>query len=114
MSKQYVINPEWTNATPQTLKDDLRRGVEHGQGNTLNTTVRVPHYEVAGAETRYPKFLPKGTFTNAYITIGNDRPSHLFSGYGNQASPECATIDLCAGVASSLRRTNPDGKTNTL
>ena len=77
--------------------------MEAGSGNTLNPHVRVPTYETAGNEVFYPDKSGPGKYVNAYITIGHDRPTHLFSGYGGEGGTRCSTIDLCAGSASNLK-----------
>lgn len=101
--------------TPKELKDLIDKGVKMGEGNTLDTNVRIPTYEVAGNEfviggpsTNMKQAEVQLKNVNAYITFGYDRESHLFSGFGGEGGNDCSTIDICAGVASALRRI--DGK----
>jgi hypothetical protein len=96
---QRIMNSGFTNETPAAFKERTKLGVEFGEGNTLNPNLRVPTWEPAPNE----KWITQ-EFCNAYITIGHDRPTHLFSGYGGNAGTECSTIDICAGSASSLRK----------
>ena len=96
--------------TPKELMDLIDAGVEIGEGNTLDPTTPVPTYEVAGNEVFYPEKTGPGKYVNAYITIGKDRPSHIFSGYGGDGGNACSTIDICAGAASSLRTAASFGK----
>ena len=107
---------EQSSSTDPTLvkqaADQERRKIQEdmGIGNTLNPYVKVPTYEVAGNEI----ILPRPTdgpskYCNAYITFGHDRPTHLFSGYGDKGGTHCSTIDICAGAASALRKVKPKG-----
>ena len=106
ISVQKIINPGFTNETPEHFKERLSLGVEFGEGNTLNPKLRVPTWETAPNE----KWITQ-QHCNAYITLGHDRPTHLFSGYGGSAGTECSTIDIVAGSASSLRTDQAsDGK----
>jgi len=100
-----VMNSEFTNETPEAYKERSRLGVEAGEGNTCNPSIRIPTWEQAPNE----KWITQ-KYCNAYITIGHDRPSHLWSGYGANAGTECSTIDICVGSASSLRVLEKGGK----
>mgnify|MGYP001293983760 CR=1 FL=1 len=105
-----IKDPDHSNATPEKLLEYMLDGVELGEGNTLDPTAKVPTYEKAGNEVFYPEKTGPGKYVNAYITIGYDRPAHIFSGYGGQGGNACSTIDICAGAASSLRTASSGGK----
>ena len=105
MINQQVQNKQFTNETPEAQKERLKLGVEYGEGNTANPNIRIPSWEKAANE----KWITQ-RHCNAYITLGHDRPSHLFSGYGGNAGTECSTIDIVAGSASSLRTQGKGGK----
>ena len=98
MAATPVHNPKFTHETPAEFRERTRLGVEAGEGNTVNPKLRIPTWERAPNE----KWITK-EYSNAYITIGHDRPTHLFSGYGGVGGTECSTIDICAGSASGLR-----------
>ena len=110
-----IKDPNHSNRTPKELLKALVEGQEHGEGNTKNEFAKVPTYEVAGNEVFIGNGIANPNFANteflsAYITIGNDRPSHIFSGYGGDGGNACATIDICAGMASNLRTASSGGK----
>lgn len=102
-------DPKRDNATPEQLMDLIKnKEVKVGVGNTVDPFCRVPTYEVAANELKIGD-EGVGKHIPAYITIGFDRPEHVFSGYGGQGGNSCATIDLCAGIASSLRKPTKSG-----
>lgn len=97
--------------TPKELKELLKKNPKLMKGNTLRENVAIPTYEVAGNEcviggpsTNFKQAEVQLKNVNAYITIGYDRESHLFTGYGGKGGIDCAAIDICAGSASSLRK----------
>jgi len=97
--------------TPKELKQLIDKGVKQGEGNTLDTNIAIPSYEVAGNEcviggpsTNHQAADVQLKNVNAMITFGYDRPSHLFSGYGGRGGNNCSTIDICAGLASNMRK----------
>ena len=98
MSLTQVVNKQFTNETPKEFQERAKLGVEFGEGNTFNPHIRIPTWEKAPNE----KWITQ-KYSNAYITIGHDRPAHPFTGYGGNAGTECSTIDICAGSASSMR-----------
>ncbi len=99
----------YSNATPEKIKELQEAGVKYGDLNTLDPYARVPTYEVAGNELKLGD-EGVGKYINGYITFGKDRPSHIGSGYGGKGGNACATIDICAGAASSLRTASSGGK----
>jgi hypothetical protein len=103
-----VINEKFSNQTSKEHKEALNLGVEAGEGCTNNPNQRVVTVEVAENEKHI-----RNAGCNASISFGTDRPSHTWSGYGGSGGTECATIDICAGHASSLR-TMEGGKAKAL
>ncbi len=105
VTRIYDFSSDGPNASNPDLKKQayIDAVMDAGSGNTLNPHVKVPTYEVAGNEVIYPDRTGPGKYCNAYITFGHDRPTHLFSGYGDKGGTRCSTIDICAGMASALK-----------
>ncbi len=84
------------NEKKQKSSSNLTESSAAQQGGLGNTTKHEPHvnYVTADNETIIK------SYTNCFITLGNDRPSARSSGYGGLGSTNCSTIDICAGLSS--------------
>ena len=74
-----------------------------GVGNTHLTEIN-PRYNKSESEK-----IIEGE-NNTWITLGRDRPSDIFSGFGGAGEKKCGSIDLVAGRISSLPMELKDGQ----
>jgi len=88
----------------ENLKQELKKDLESSPAYLNNKYGRgiagsrvsepMPLFEQAGAE----KVMENGT--NAYVVVGKDRPSSVFSGYGGRGDSGAGTVDLICGRMS--------------
>jgi len=78
------------------------KALQSGIGNTPRTEP-MPTYIQALNED-----IIKSRTSNAYIVLGNDRPSNRLSGHGGIGDTQSATIDLVVGRISAVKLSKND------
>jgi len=84
-----------------TRYNKLEKEVINGIGNTPLNEI-IPNYNEASSE-----HIIQGK-NNAYIVLGRDRPSDIFSGYGGRGAIKAGSIDIVTGRVSAIIKTIDD------